>query len=308
MRVYVIILVLLVCLGTVSALQIEKYSATLELQKGYATQEVVLNIINNLHSPVYEFKYPFFGYISNVVVYGNGTVIPFTIEGSGQRVYIKANLSRKLGFNGSYTLKYVYNISGIVERKDDLYILTTTYPLFANVKNFNLSVFLPPGYGLAKNVISMSPEGKSTSNGRIVILKWELHEPIPDEFRNFRVIVLYERLITVGNSLNSFILSILIFSVILILIFISFKKRKFFGALFDRQKRLKEKIGILKDDEQTIMKLVIENNGIDQREIVRQTGFSKTKVSKILSELEKRGAIVKKPVGRRNKIYIVDKE
>ncbi len=302
MRVYVVILVLLVCFGTASALQIEKYSATLELQKGHATQEVVLNIINNMHSPVYEFKYPFFGYIDNVVVYGNGTIIPFTIEGSGQRVY------RKLGFNESYTLKYVYNISGIVERKDDLYILTTTYPLFANVQSFDLSVFLPPGYGLAKNVISMSPEGQATSNGRVVILKWELHEPIPDEFRNFRVIVLYERLINVGNILNDIILSILILSMIVILIFISFKKRRFLSALFDRQKRLKERIGILRDDEQTIMKLVIENNGIDQREIVRQTGFSKTKVSKILSELEKRGAIVKKPVGRRNKIYIVDKE
>ena len=74
-----------------------------------------------------------------------------------------------------------------------------------------------------------------------------------------------------------------------------------------KRKRTNDKIDILKEDEQAIMRLIIEKDGIDQREIQRVTDFSKTKVSKILSELEKRGVIRKEQAGRRNKIFLTKK-
>ncbi len=67
------------------------------------------------------------------------------------------------------------------------------------------------------------------------------------------------------------------------------------------------KIDILKEDEQLILKIVAEEDGIEQREIQRRTDFSKTKVSKILAELDKRGAIRKETVGKKNKIYLTEK-
>ncbi|MFV2040863.1 MAG: helix-turn-helix transcriptional regulator [Candidatus Hydrothermarchaeales archaeon] len=39
----------------------------------------------------------------------------------------------------------------------------------------------------------------------------------------------------------------------------------------------------------------------------RKTDFSKTKVSKILSELERREAIRKESMGKKNKIYLTEK-
>jgi uncharacterized membrane protein len=71
--------------------------------------------------------------------------------------------------------------------------------------------------------------------------------------------------------------------------------------------RIQEKIDILKEDEQLILKIVAEDDGIDQREIQRRTDFSKTKVSKILTELEKREAIRKESMGKKNKIYLTQK-
>ena len=68
-----------------------------------------------------------------------------------------------------------------------------------------------------------------------------------------------------------------------------------------------KKIDILKGDEQAILKLVMEEDGIDQRKIQEITDFSKAKVSKIISELEKRGVVRKEQIGRRNKIYLAGK-
>ncbi len=305
-------IVLIICISSVFGLKIDKYSAVLEIKGGYATQEISLNIFNDKNTTVKEFRYPFYGNIREIKVFANGREVEFEREQSESRVYITAHLPEPLTFNAGVVLTYVYNITGVVEKKGDLYILTTSYPLFANVKNFELSVKLPPGYGLAENVVSMSPEGEATSDGRRVILHWELHEPIPKEFRNFRVIVLYEPLIKVAKPSAtpwSFIVAAFVAAVVIAVIaVVIYRKREEILEIISKKKRLEEKIEILKEDEQKIMRLIIENNGIDQREIVRITGFSKAKVSKILSELEKRGAIVKKQYGRRNKIYLAEKD
>lgn len=305
MKKIVILILLMLSIGGATALEIKSYSASLEVKGGHAAQDITLNIVNRQETKVGEFRYPFFGNVRDVVVYGNGERIPFEKDASGGKVYIKANLSKKLDTNDAYTLRYLYNISGIVERRDDLYILTTTYPLFANVKNFNLSITLPPGYGLAENKVSMSPEGRVTSDGRRMILNWELHEPIPSEFGNFRVIVLYESLAPYEQPPGGYTYVIVGVGVLILLALIIVLKREKMRKYFEKKdKRYEEKIDILRGDEQKIMKLVIENNGIDQREIVRKTGFSKTKVSKILAELEKRDAVKKEQVGRKNKIFL----
>lgn len=304
--------VVLICISSAFGLKIEDYSAVLEIKGGYATQQVSLNIFNDKNTTVEEFRYPFYGNIREIEVFANMSKVEFTREKSDTIVYITARLPEPLIFNTSVIVNYVYNITGVVEKKGDLYILTTSYPLFANVKNFELYVKLPPGYGLAENVISMSPEGEATSDGRRVILHWELHEPIPKEFRNFRVIVLYEPLIKAVKPPKSLPWKLGFIAVVGVLLTallaIGYKKREEILEIISKKKRLEEKIEILKEDEQKIMRLIIENNGIDQRDIVRITGFSKAKVSKILSELEKRGAIVKKQYGRRNKIYLAEKD
>lgn len=307
MKVHIIAFLLLAAVGSGAALEIESYSAILEIKGGYATQDISIKLVNNQKSPVSEFTYPFFGNVRETVVYGNGERIQFEKRASGDKVYIRANLSKRLEFNETFTLRYYYNITGIVERRDNLYILATTYPLFPNVKNFNLSIILPPGYVLPENEVSMSPEGEVTSDGRRLILRWKLREPVPSEFGNFRVIVLYESVAGDGEPAPLPYYYYVIPIIIIILISAAIKKRNEISKIvYNRRKRYEEKIDILKGDEQRIMRLIIENNGIDQREIVRKTGFSKTKVSKILSELEKRKAIFKEQVGRRNKVYLYE--
>ncbi|WP_456474059.1 helix-turn-helix transcriptional regulator [Candidatus Pyrohabitans sp.] len=306
MRFVLGVVLLLVLLSPVYGIEITNYVASLEIKDTYGREEVTLSIFNNQNTTVAEFRYPFSGKLKNVVVKSGEEALDFRIEERGERSYIVTALPRPMRFGDAYEITYLYTLENIVERHEKIYVLSVTHSLFANVKNFKFTVALPPGYGVVEN--GVSPESEPTSDGRRVILKWELHEPIPPEFKDFRVIVIYEKLLET-KILYIYIASLVLAAVVIM--FLTYKYLKVRGisvrALFDRKKRMEEKIEILKEDEQKIMKIIIDNDGIDQRDIVKITGFSKTKVSKILSELEKRGAIRKEQVGRRNKIYLAKK-
>ncbi len=305
MRFLLIVVFFLVLLAPVYGIEIRDYRASLEIVDELGKGEVTLTIFNDQNITVTEFRYPFSGGLRDVEVVSGGKRLKFSVENRGERSYIIAFLPEPLKFGETYKITYRYTLDNVVERHENIYILSITHSLFANVKNFEFTVALPPGYGVVDNRVS--PESEPTSDGRRVILKWELHEPIPPEFKDFRVIVIYENLFEARNYIY---IALLIIAAVIIL-FLTYKYLKARGIsvrlLLDRKRRLEEKIEILKEDEQKIMKLIIENEGIDQRDIVKITGFSKTKVSKILSELEKRGAIRKEQIGRRNKIYLAKK-
>jgi uncharacterized membrane protein len=305
MRPLWVAVVLLLLLAQVKAIEITNYRASLEIEDELARGEVTLSLLNDQNASIVEFRYPFFGRLEELEVVSGEEKLSFNVEVSGERTYVITPLPEPLEYGESYEITYRYLLRDVVERHENIYILSVTHSLFANVKNFEFTVALPPGYGVVEN--GVSPESTPTSDGRRVILKWELHEPIPPEFKDFRVIVIYETLFEARNYLYPALLAL----AVAVILFLSYKYLKARGIsirlLLDRKKRLEEKIEILKEDEQKIMKLIIENDGIDQRDIVKITGFSKTKVSKILSELEKRGAIRKEQVGRRNKIYLAKK-
>jgi len=306
MRLLQTVLLLLVLVAPAYAIEITKYSARLEIVGDHGEEEVTIAIFNNQNTTISEFRYPFSGKLRDVKVSGRGEEeLNFSVEARGERSYIITQLPKPLRYGDTYEITYRYTLEDIVERHEKIYILSVSHSLFANVKNFEFTVALPPGYGVVDNRVS--PESEPTSDGRRVILRWELHEPIPPELKDFRVIVIYENLF----QTKDYIYIALLLAATLIIAFLSYKYLRARGVslrlLLDRKKRLEEKIEILKEDEQKIMKLIIENEGIDQRDIVRITGFSKTKVSKILSELEKRGVIRKEQVGRRNKIYLAKK-
>lgn len=74
-----------------------------------------------------------------------------------------------------------------------------------------------------------------------------------------------------------------------------------------RKKMPKEKIIklVLGEDEKKIYNLIVERGGsMLQDEIVKETGFSKAKVSKLLRKLEEKGIIKREPFRKTNKVYL----
>ncbi|WP_157198823.1 helix-turn-helix transcriptional regulator [Methanocaldococcus infernus] len=62
----------------------------------------------------------------------------------------------------------------------------------------------------------------------------------------------------------------------------------------------------LTEDERKIVEIIKEHGHITQKELIEITGMSKPKVSRIVSELQDRGIIIKEKIGRINKLTLSD--
>jgi hypothetical protein len=285
----IVALVLVLFFAPVFAQEISKYQVKSYIDKMVLQEEVYITLFNTHDQKLEEFTYPFNGYLEGLSVSDLSGELEFSSILKGGKTYTTCTFKDPLLPGENRTIRYQYFINDRIDKKENTYILNTGYSILANVKNFELLLALPEGYGIVKEGASPLPDEKR-SDGRRVFLTWKIEEPvlIPGEFK---VIVLYERLIGPKAWWRE-------------ALFIAFIGAIGLGIYLKIKKSKLRKIEILKEDEQAIMKLVIEKDGIDQREIQRRTGFSKAKVSKILSELEKRGAIRKEPIGRRNKIFL----
>lgn len=310
----IILIAALVC--PVYAQQISEYQAVVNVEGTYTLlntvgkmhERISITFLNNYNTPLDEVTYPFVGDITSLTVYDSNTgeELQHETKLKGEKTYVTTTLASPLAPGSYYTLIYDFIVPKQIRRSDNTLIMTNTQLILANVKKFELAITLPEGYVLAEEGVIPEPRSK-ISDGRRLILIWDLGDPIPSELRGeFKVIVLYERLGWYPN-----IYYLILFLILLLfagLYYRSLRRRgRSITDIFDRAKGMREKIDILKEDEQNILKIVIENDGIDQREIQRKTDFSKTKVSKILSELEKRGTIRKEAYGRRNKIFLTKK-
>lgn len=63
-------------------------------------------------------------------------------------------------------------------------------------------------------------------------------------------------------------------------------------------------VGPLTDEEQVIALLSSSGGGLPQSRIVESTGWSKAKVSRLLTEMERRGVVHKVPRGRENLVLL----
>jgi uncharacterized membrane protein len=63
---------------------------------------------------------------------------------------------------------------------------------------------------------------------------------------------------------------------------------------------------MLDENEQKVLKVVKEQQGISQASLVLRTGLSKSKVSEILTSFEKKNLIRRKTNGRTRSVYLIE--
>jgi uncharacterized membrane protein len=312
MKGFIVLAVVLLVLPLVHSQEVVEYDAQLIIKEAYSflnkpgqVQEKVTMVFSNTqNTPLKEVSYPFSAELGNLRISDALGELNFSTSVRSGKTYVTVTFREPLGPAQNQTVIYEYTpIKTIQRREGNSFILTSAQSILANVKNFKLVVFLPEGYVLSAE--GMVPESKDIlSDGRSVILIWEITEPIPAELKgDFKVVVFYERLGWYPNIYQVMALLFVIFGVV----FYAYRRKKTRIEEAEKEKEVYSKIDILKEDEQSILRIIIENNGIDQREVIRLTGFSKAKVSKILAELEKRGAIRKEQHGRRNKLFLTEK-
>ena len=162
-----------------------------------------------------------------------------------------------------------------------------------STKNFLVKIFLPEATALPNTEQSYIPiDGEKASDGRRIYIYWTRENM--EANAAFNINITYEPFSsTVPTEIIIMITVIIIFFTIFYII-----KKQRFGMKFV--------LPVLKSDEKKIMEAVLKHgDGVNQRLVVRESGYSKAKVSKVLKNLQERNIIKLERIGRSNKIHLV---
>ena len=133
--------------------------------------------------------------------------------------------------------------------------------------------------------------GREGSDGRRIFVSWTFDKPTLGQ--NISVSAIYELLGFDTFTLFFIILALVVITFLLAFMFL-FKKHK-----------VKDILPVLTDGERKVMEIILRENGhVDQRVIVKETDFSKAKVSRVINDLISRGLVEKISRGRKNLIKL----
>jgi len=201
--------------------------------------------------------------------------------------------------NASLTFSF---ITSSVYPKQDYMIFNYALPVIYPTDYLEVDVYLPEGAVVVDNnnfeTITPKPTNiGSDEKGRRFKIEWVIDNP--ELGKTYTFTIYYE--INVSSTLKS---KKRIYYVIGIFSFILLSILAFFYHHFNKKKEEKV-IEILVEDEKKIIDAIKElGEGCKQKDVVKYTGFSKAKVSRIVEELKKRNVIHVEKVGKHNKLYL----
>ncbi|MFA4820444.1 MAG: MarR family transcriptional regulator [Candidatus Aenigmatarchaeota archaeon] len=195
---------------------------------------------------------------------------------------------------------YKFHVKGLVDNVQKLKIFHYPFSVITTVEKMQITVKFPLGSALVEDIElngtglkQFEPDfGREGSDGRRIFINWVFDRPALGQTLNISAI--YE-LVSGFDPFTTFaiILVLIIVSFILLLTFVF------------RKQRVKDLLPVLTNGERKAMEILLREKGeVDQRVIVKETDFSKAKVSRIINDLIERGLIEKISKGRKNLIKL----
>lgn len=213
-------------------------------------------------------------------------------------------LGTSITCEGLNAKKIVYRFRSLdkVGNLQGLSVFSHRFSVTQPVERFSVSVKLPLGTAIVEKSklesTGLNPFeplwGREGSDGRRIFVKWDIEKP--DLGMTINTSVIYEEVIETSQILSlAIILSIAFVFLFVVIIF--------------RRRPVSDVMPILTDSERKIMEILIrEKGGVDQRKIVKEMDFSKSKVSRIIHNLSNRGLIESVRKGRANIIKLKKRE
>lgn len=200
---------------------------------------------------------------------------------------------------GDYAINLVFDAYGLQKPEAEAYIFSYNLGIRSPTEGVKVLIVLPEGMGIVEPVDSIAPyypaSGTIGSTGRNINIDWTLTDLSLGKAYFFEVT--YEKVaISISDSDNYIVYLFLAAVVIFFLI------SKFFS-----KPKVETILSVMKKDEKSVLDVIIRSGGnCIQRKIVKETDFSKARVSRIIHDLEERGIVKKIPSGRTNKIELID--
>lgn len=279
--------ILLLCIPAATALTVEFFDAGffIAYDKVVAEYDLVLN--QTFSGP---FALPLPEDAAAISFYQNGQLTPY----QQQRGNIVVQLEK------AKVLKLSYLSKSLLE--EESFLMSFPFP-FA-IKRLEVSLTLPEYATLARPLTETSGSAyprptQVTTDGVSITLLW-LRENLPQG--ELPIYVLYRR----KQSLVW--VYVLFFLIVALSAYVLFKKSKVEEVVKTEviEKKVKEDIAKhLKEDEQQVIAILRQREGQCEQGTLRViTGFSKAKLSSLLSELEERKIVYKEKRGKKNLIFL----
>jgi hypothetical protein len=202
---------------------------------------------------------------------------------------------------GQIIIKTNFRTEGMTTTKNNKTSFTFDIPILIDTERMNVVVKLPELMALVDNdLLPLSPSGANIgSDGRRIVLKWHFEDEFKGDIIPLRIY--YENL-NPTNFLQLIDFRWIIFFLLIIAVGVF--------LVYDRvSKKSSIVLSILNEAERTIVNIIQQTGGkdIDQRLLVKSSGFSKAKVTRVLQSLEARGVVSLTRIGRKNKVVLKKK-
>jgi len=197
----------------------------------------------------------------------------------------------------SKSIEISFYTNDIVKVKGNVYFMSMDIPITDVINHTTVKMELPSGFVIVdSNKLSYSnlkpyyPEnGVTGSSGRTIYITWNVNNSELGKTLTFSVF--YEP----SSKSNLFIWFLIIIIIII-----------FSGGLFIfKSRQTKTILAALSPDEKKIMEIIFRKKKLYQKDIVKETEFSKAKVSRILKNFEERGLIKRERRGRKSNIKLL---
>ena len=201
---------------------------------------------------------------------------------------------------GGRALSIRFRREGCVKKIESAYHFDTNIKTPQKVPRMVVKIVLEKGFILIPQpekpttIVPFAPtDGTEGSDGRRIFIVWERNNLEKGE--GIDVTVNYERSTPISQNNTPFIILGIAILVIITVLSIRFRGER---EGIER---------ILKDDERRIIEIIKSYGGsCKQREIVRDSDFSKAKVSRLIRDLEERKIIKVEKIGRTNRVYLLN--
>lgn len=290
-----IIFILMLMINTVSAVTIEEEKISLDIKED-GSVDWIINI--NYQDNVTKTDYYILTTISDIKVVG-GNENELKCEAEEYKIgtsIICDDIQEK-------KVTYYFTAYDLIKTSKLIKTFSYSFPMTDIVKKFDLTLKLPLGAAIVKedtlNKTGLKPfkpeNGTEGSDGRRIFVQWVFNNP--ELGKTIETSVIYEQIFGLTQIL------IIAVAVIVAAFMISVV------LLFKKKNKIEQVLPVLNENERKVMQVILSSKDwVDQRKIVKEVDFSKSKVSRIIKDLEQRGLIKTEKRGRANKVMLAGKK
>ena len=294
-----VIIFSLLLITNVKAIGLEYYGIEDSIQDDNSvTHEVTLKF----DKPISHLDYNLAFKIYNLTAESNFDVVDCKVTDRGGKSQVSCDFVGMTREKNLLILNFITRDS--VKRSEGKLHFIVNYGISLPIERTVAKIRLPPNGILSEDVINQSyspQDGSVFTDGRHIIVSWEEFNLTSGD--NLQFSVSYKKPAQ-GILLPNWLIVLLTVIIIIAMIGIAVYMRR--GV----EPQVDVIASVLNEDEKKVVDVIkAHNDSVGQKIIVRETGFSKAKVSRLINSLKKRNVIIIEPIsGRENRIILKTKE